>query len=204
MSIRHMAQVWALDLPSTTKLVLLKLADNANDEGICWPSMNTVAKYTGISRRAVITHIKKLEELGLIEVIRVRQEAANLPNKYRLIYSPLVNDIHQGGERDSLGVVNDVHPNHKSEPSLNHKKKELAPPDGVKAETWEAFVEMRKKMKAPLTGRAAKLIANKLKTMQGDPDVIIEQSVINGWRGIFDLKDNPKQSDDFQGYEVLA
>jgi hypothetical protein len=34
MSVRLMAAVWRLDLPATDKLVLLALADAANDEGV--------------------------------------------------------------------------------------------------------------------------------------------------------------------------
>ncbi len=41
MSIKIMTAVWNLDLPDSEKLALLALADCANDEGLCWPSMAT-------------------------------------------------------------------------------------------------------------------------------------------------------------------
>ncbi|MBK6707558.1 MAG: helix-turn-helix domain-containing protein [Sphingomonadales bacterium] len=44
MSIQIMTVVWELDLPDSEKLALLALADNANDEGYCWPSMATLAR----------------------------------------------------------------------------------------------------------------------------------------------------------------
>jgi hypothetical protein len=43
------------------KLVLLKLADNANDQGECWPSCNYIAEQCEMSRRSVMDHVKKLE-----------------------------------------------------------------------------------------------------------------------------------------------
>jgi len=63
------ATFWAWDLPldnSTQKLVLLKLADSANDDGVCWPSHTTIAAHTGLSRSTVLRTIKTLESMGLV------------------------------------------------------------------------------------------------------------------------------------------
>lgn len=48
------------------KLVLIKLADNANDQGECWPSYQYIAEQCEISRRSVMTHVKKLEDDGFL------------------------------------------------------------------------------------------------------------------------------------------
>ncbi|MCT7942410.1 helix-turn-helix domain-containing protein [Shewanella holmiensis] len=48
------------------KLVLLKLADNANDQGECWPSYNYIAEQCEMSRRSVMDHVKKLETSGFL------------------------------------------------------------------------------------------------------------------------------------------
>lgn len=49
------------------KLVLIKLADNANDLGECWPSYQHIADQCEISRRSVITHVNKLEVMGFLK-----------------------------------------------------------------------------------------------------------------------------------------
>jgi len=68
-----------------SKLVLLKLADNANDEGICWPALETIADHTELSRRTVQDHLNRLEGMGLITVeIRRADSGATLSNRYRL------------------------------------------------------------------------------------------------------------------------
>jgi len=59
-----MSAVWALDLPHSDKFVLLALADNANDEGHCWPSIRTIEQKTSLSNRAVRYAVKRLEECG--------------------------------------------------------------------------------------------------------------------------------------------
>jgi len=48
------------------KLVLLKLADNANDHGECWPSYSYISEQCEMSRRSVMDHVKKLEKSGFL------------------------------------------------------------------------------------------------------------------------------------------
>ena len=63
------AQKWAMALTvgsSTAKAVLLALAYYADEEGVCWPSQETLARDTEFTSRAVRTAIGKLQELGLI------------------------------------------------------------------------------------------------------------------------------------------
>src|SRR4051794_39682647 len=60
MSIRMMSLVWELDLPDSEKLVLLALADCANDEGDCWPSVATLTKKCSKSERTVQNCIRTL------------------------------------------------------------------------------------------------------------------------------------------------
>jgi hypothetical protein len=66
MSVRVMAAVWALDIPGTEKLVLLALADWANDEGRCWPSMQQLATKSGLTDRAVRGIIGRLVDRGFV------------------------------------------------------------------------------------------------------------------------------------------
>ena len=51
------------------KLVLIKLADNANDNGECWPSYGHIADQCEISRRSVIRHVAELEKAGIVRLI---------------------------------------------------------------------------------------------------------------------------------------
>lgn len=65
MSIALMSIVWKLDLPPGEKLVLLSLADQANDDGRqCWPSVETIAERSGQGIRTVRRALSSLEEKG--------------------------------------------------------------------------------------------------------------------------------------------
>ena len=59
-----MTVVWDICLPDSEKLALLALADCANDEGLCWPSMATLARKCSKSDRTVQKAIQSLCEKG--------------------------------------------------------------------------------------------------------------------------------------------
>ncbi len=54
------------NLDSNKKLVMLAIGDNANDEGFCYPSLNTLVSKTSLSKKTVIKHIKELEQNNLL------------------------------------------------------------------------------------------------------------------------------------------
>lgn len=64
MSIRLMTLAWDCDLSGNDKLVLLALADWANDDGHCWPSIAKLCAKTRASERTVQGIIKELVEAG--------------------------------------------------------------------------------------------------------------------------------------------
>ena len=113
----------------TEKLVLLALADNANDEGVCWPSISTLARKCDLTNRSVIDQLESLTESGQISVEKVYGKV----NHYtiRPVHavhqctpftseqgSPVpVNAVHGYQCTPFTGPVNAVHPNHK-EPSV--------------------------------------------------------------------------------------
>lgn len=68
------------------KMVLIKLADQANDDGVCWPSYESIAKTCEISRRSVISHIQWLEEHGFLRIEKRYNaaESKNFSNNYHL------------------------------------------------------------------------------------------------------------------------
>jgi hypothetical protein len=68
MSTHIMAACWPLRMPPTPKSVLMSLADNANDQGVCWPSIATICTRTCYTERTVQGAIRWLAEKGLIEV----------------------------------------------------------------------------------------------------------------------------------------
>ena len=68
MSTYILSACWRIDwLTPSQKLVLISLADQANDEGVCWPSVKTLGVRTCLSERAIRAALRSLEETGLLE-----------------------------------------------------------------------------------------------------------------------------------------
>lgn len=70
MSTVVMSACWQLQMSPTQKAVLISLADNANDQGHCWPSIDTICERTCLGRTAVIDAIKELETAGHVSADR--------------------------------------------------------------------------------------------------------------------------------------
>lgn len=77
--------VWALPMTGAEKLVLLCLADHADNDGVCWPGLSAVSEKTGVSQRQVMRLVSKMSETGLLEIEK-RKDAGQRQqtNRYRL------------------------------------------------------------------------------------------------------------------------
>lgn len=77
---------WRQALTPTLKLVLMALADSADDQGVCWPSVSTLAKKCSVSTRTVRRSLRVLMDNGmLIAEARRRGDGSSTSNRYRLL-----------------------------------------------------------------------------------------------------------------------
>lgn len=173
MSFKLVAQVMDIKVGSPLrKMILIKLADQANDSGVCWPSYDSIAKTCEISKRSVITHIQKLEQQGFLHIEkRYNTEAGkNFSNKYHLTLSKgsandspvegganaaLVQMSVEGSEGDALGSAGAA-PEPTNEPTnepinkdttQNKNKVKFQPvkPDEVSEQVWIDLLATRKR-----------------------------------------------------------
>lgn len=86
MSVR--ALTWALDQRTgspTAKAILMVLADHANEEGECWPSIDRIAHLAETTRRTVQRHLQDLEDKRLVfRSERKRSNGSRGTDMYRL------------------------------------------------------------------------------------------------------------------------
>lgn len=88
MSVRVMTRVWDTPLPDSDKIVLLALADCANDEGGAWPSMATLVKKCSKSDRTIQASIKRLCEAGHLTRIERPGKGCNYTVHPRSDFTP--------------------------------------------------------------------------------------------------------------------
>ena len=66
MSLEAITWAFRQSLTPSEKLVLLTLADYADDENKCWPKQETLATRTGLKRPTIALKMKLLESAGLL------------------------------------------------------------------------------------------------------------------------------------------
>jgi len=85
MSVKIMSQVWELDIDHGEMIVLLAMADHADDDGQnCYPSNAYLAWKTGYSDRQVRRVLRTLESTGIITRVAHEEGGRGLATEYRL------------------------------------------------------------------------------------------------------------------------
>jgi len=105
MSLKVMTWAWTVRLPPTPKLVLMALADEADDRGFCFPSQRHLAEKCNINERSVRRMIALLRELEHVRSEqRFKKDRGRTSNGYRLAFEtprtscPWVRDSADRGE----------------------------------------------------------------------------------------------------------
>lgn len=200
MSIKVMSEVWEIEgIDSSECLVLIALADHADDQGRCYPSINRLASRTKLSGRGVQKVISRLIEKGFVTVTPCAgQGGANL---YTVTSTP-----------EPRSPLNDVHPRTTFATPLNHVRETPEPrspkpsrtiiepsdvipqasPVGilstvVSPRMAQSFVALRSKMKKPVNDIAAERLAKSLQKIAdqgGDPEDALGLCQEKGWQSI--------------------
>lgn len=154
----------------TRKLVLLKLADNANDKGECFPSYQHIADHCEVSRRSVISHIDALIKMGLVEKKSRKNQDGSSSNLYILHLekgseniSPPSERISPPSENGSLPPSENISPitNHSINQSINHIDLSLQTKTPATSPTKKfSFTEMDLAMAKEMFARIQKLNPN--------------------------------------------
>ena len=187
----HKATYWAFrqKLPVLQKIVLIVLADRHNgDTGRCDPSIAKVAEDCGMSSDSVRNAIKALREKGLLEAHERFDGPTQLTNFYTFNFkvetTPPLDNSNPNRELESGNESISFSEKTKTKKSITT----LKIPNWISEEVWAGFVEMRKKIKHPLTDRAIIAALNKLAKFRQeghDPNQILDEAILNGWRGIW-------------------
>jgi hypothetical protein len=83
MSIKLITKAWDTQFKGNDLLVLISLADNASDEGYCFPSWNTIMKKTKVGKSTLSYILKSFEHFGVLErKSRKREDGSNTSNEY--------------------------------------------------------------------------------------------------------------------------
>lgn len=202
MSVHYSSAVWKARIGDpVAKHVLLKLADNASDDGKCWPSIANVSNETELSQRTIQTKVRFLERLGVLVSFR-GVNRCNYQLKIEAIKTlGRVQDVQgagRAGRSSRHPTPQESHPtpqdvqlhieNHQR--TIKEPSKVILPfSSSTFIENWTLWLDHRKALKKPSTPQSQKMALNKLSKMNEQEAIAaIRHSVENNWQSIYPPK----------------
>lgn len=212
MSIKYMTKVWQLqELEPNQKLVFLAICDNANDEGICYPSIDTIQAKTSISRPTVIKVINKLVEINLlIKTQRARKTGGRYSSLYLVFPNETLEFLDtEYKEKFSQSKTGLLIPKVKTDDSQsktvlpkNHSQSKTVLPEPLlinhnlynsltdtSKELYLEYINLRKKMKLITTIKTHNILLEKFFEYGAD-DNIIMNAINSNWKSFYPIKTN--------------
>tara|TARA_B100001057_G_scaffold178450_1_gene179247 strand:+ start:6680 stop:7306 length:627 start_codon:yes stop_codon:yes gene_type:complete len=104
----------------TNKLVLLCLANYADDKNTCFPSYKTLISITEMSRSTIIRSLKSLENIGLIKIEERFADFNEGKRQTSNLYT-----LNVGYQTDTHPVQNDTHPSITMKPHITSNNKPI-------------------------------------------------------------------------------
>lgn len=239
------AITWALAQPvkhSSAKFVLVVMANRADGDMVCWPSMADVCKQTSQDRKTVQENIRRLREAGFIEDTGTRKGSTKQVIVYRLKTpknGPVEGALDASNDEDNdteNGSVKEAQKRNTSEngtgPNFPHKRPEIPGKEAqISRETgpktghgtikepsmepsgkhqgvelpawlpesdWNRFCAYRLKASGKKWTLDAELLnlkkLTRLRDEGQDPVAVINESIANGWSGLFGIKQQARAS----------
>lgn len=210
MSVRVMTAVWEVDLPASQKIVLLALADCANDEGVAWPSIATIAKKASKSERTVQAMVADLEKAGHLK----REQSPGKGCRYFIHPRKSITPAKSAPVQVSQEPPQNLHPTPAKsapKPSKNHQEPSMdsasddAPP--TKSEVMNGWNLLASECGLPRVGKLTAQRDRQLKArLREYPEIQSWQSAFasirgspflrgqndRGWKADFDFLLQPK------------
>ena len=156
MSMRLMAQAMSIKVGNPLrKLVLIKLADNANDDGICFPSYQYIADVCEISKASARNHIDDLINMGFVTKKARKNKDGSSSNLYIL-------HLENGMPKNSLALLAEF---------------------GIVGQLADDFITHRKACKAPITKTALEGFQREADKLGMPIAESVAYAIERGWRG---------------------
>lgn len=196
-----MTAAWSVDMPSGDKLVLLALADCANDEGHCWPGLASLARKTGKCKRSLQESLRTLDGSGHITRVENPGKGMNY-TVHPVAKSAPVEAVATGGKNKCRPVAKSAHKPSVTVISSEPKGSSPRPwalPAGVNLQTWTDFLTNRKRKRLPNTETSWKTFQDDLARVSIEtgipPPKLIEKCTGKGWGGIYDPNERDQRNE---------
>lgn len=173
------------------KLVLIMLANYCNSHtGRCNPSHKRLAEECSMGVSTLKRHLSRLEEARYIRVVSMASDGVSLPNQYDLI----ITQTEGGGSKSGWGSAQiglGVGPNRATNLELNQEDNQKHTPakrvvdyfPDVSPEVAEAYGQLRKRLRAPLSDIAVKGLRREARKAGMTIEAVLTLCCERSWRG---------------------
>ena len=196
-----------------SKVIYAYLCSYANIEGVCYPTRERIMNDLQMSKTTLYKYLKPLVDIGVVQIEKTKTDKGLLSkNVYHLCHKI---DVTQHGtpQHGTLTLIdlnsnilnnNNINSNtinntqgEAGSPHAKNQKKKSEPVtysnDPELNDAIVEFIKFRKEIKKPMSDRAITLMINKLESLSHDKYEqvqILNQSIMQGWTGLYELKDD--------------
>ena len=129
---------WGLELKASQKLLMLSLADRADESHCCYPSIQRLVKDTGMDRKTIGKWVGQMIDDGLITDTGERKGKTKQVRVLRLNI-----EVKEAQKRNSTKNGNDTKSGHETSPNLDTKR----------SQNWDTESVIEPNIEPTLSGR---------------------------------------------------
>lgn len=203
---------------------LCSICNIHGDEFFC--QQERLCEDTCLTEYRLRNAMKNLEKFGLVSIVKKGLPAKNYYCLSEETFLNLMNiqstsgtkfdttgsnksDTTSEGNSDSTYKKQDIKNNNKK---INKKKERKttsydeilsAVTDDSLRDLYLEYIKMRKLIKSPMTDRALTMLIKKVNELEQTTDrqkMLLETAIMNNWKSVYPLKDEPKKADDNKKY----
>jgi hypothetical protein len=207
--------ILATDISSTQKLLIGLISGLSNVKGYCFASNEYLGNCLNISKVSVSHAVSDLEKKGYLGRVIYRNDKQQIEQRILVLILdnkndiPIVENLDPLYPKNDIGIVENLKDNIKNNRKINNNNinTDLVFLSEEWKELWEQWTEYKKeehkdKFKSQKSEQIA--INNLVKISKERIEVarkIVSLSIINRWKGLFEIKEEHKKKDKLEQYQ---
>lgn len=168
-----------------------------SNQGVFRGSLQYLCDWSNSTKQGVLKALKCLVDKGLICKSDIWKDGVKFVEYHATQFNGVLNSVEQGiklslTEGSKLSLPNNISLDNNKDIIKDNKVSQVFDPDTKLNEVIIKYIEYRKSIGKKMSDYSIQLMLKKLENLSSNNDEkiqILEQSIMNGWTGIFPIKD---------------
>lgn len=183
------------DIPYTDEMLAAQFGKPLNTVKLALNVFTSYGMIDIVDNLLQVSNWEKYQNIEGMEKVREQNRLRNIEYRKRQKEKLITTNVTHDGAVTSHDAI-DIDIEEDKEIDIDNKKKNIKEKSDFD-KAMDDFKELRKKLKKPLTDKAEQLIKKRLNELAPNDEAkqikIINQSIMNGWQGVFELKEDNKK-----------